>query len=678
MAKIDDYQPMSDEDILKALDVNIKSSIGYYDSELSKERKKVTDYYNASLPRPQHDGNSKYISQDVYTGVQAMTANLLETFSAGSKIIKFSPIGQEDIEMARVCSSYTEHVLFKMNDGLSVFQSVIMDGLMARVGVCKAFWEQRSEFQEEEFSGLTSDQLDLLLADEDVTLIESDTDESGLLFGTIEREIDTSQVCVMPVPPEEFIIEPQAKSLDDVDFVAHRTTKSLTQLRQMGYDEEKIANIASDDEGDSLETDPEILARFEHIGASRKNDAYGYIDQVREVMVYESYIRLDVEGTGEAVLHKVCKAGNQILEIEKVDRLPFMVFCPLPTPHSFFGSSFAEKLIPTQNAKTILTRGVLDHTVISNTPRYIVTKGAVVSPREITDARVGGIINTTRPDAITPMPQAPLNPFIFQTINMLNEDAEDKSSVSSLSTGLNKDVISKQNSAQMVEQLVTMSQQRMKIMARLFAQQFLKPLAYEIYRLVVENEQATKIFEIAGNFVPIEPRTWADKRDVTIEMHLGVSEQEKEVQKHLSMHTLMTQDPTLAPLYSLENRYNMMKAVLEAQGILNVDEYLTNPAMLPPPQPNPAQQMQMAMAEKQLEIQERQTQVAENKVILDAQKAQEKAELDAAKAEAQFALQADQQDLKEEQFAHKKNIDEGELALLRQSDDLRGIASPTG
>ena len=69
--------------------------------------------------------------------------------------------------------------------------------------------------------------------------------------------------------------------------------------------------------------------------------------------------------------------------------------------------------------------------------------------------------------------------------------------------------------------------------------------------------------------------------------------------------------------------------------------------------------------------------MAENKVTLDAQKAQTKAELDEAKAEAQFALQADQQDLKEQQFAHKKNIDEGELALLRQSDDLRGIVSPT-
>ena len=69
MAKIDDYQPMDDGDILKALELNIKSAVGYYDSELSQERKKVTEYYNAEKPTPAHDANSKYISQDVWAGV---------------------------------------------------------------------------------------------------------------------------------------------------------------------------------------------------------------------------------------------------------------------------------------------------------------------------------------------------------------------------------------------------------------------------------------------------------------------------------------------------------------------------------------------------------------------------------------------------------------------------------
>ena len=678
MAEIKDYQPMSDDSILNAVEVNVRSATGYYDSELSRERKRVTDYYNASLPKPAHDGNSKFVSQDVYQGIQAMTASLLETFSAGSKIVKFTPQGPDDIALSKIATSYAEYVAFRQNEAMSVFQSVIMDGLMSRVGVAKVFYDIRTETQEEEFIGLTEDELDLLLAQDDLTLIDSETDNVGLLSGTVERAIDTSQVCIQAIPPEEFLIEAQARSLEDVDFVAHRTRKSLTELRQMGYDEEKIANIGSYSETVELETDPEIISRFEHIGGSRKNQAQGYQDQVREVLVYEAYINLDVEGTGEAVLHKVCVAGKQVLEVTKVDRKPFVVFTPLPTPHSFYGSNFAERLVATQNAKTVLTRSILDHAVLTNNPRYMVTKGSLTNPRELIDNRVGGLVNVTRPDAVTPMPQAPLNPFIFQTIKLLDESAEETSSISSLSTGLNKDAISKQNSQGMVEQLVNMSQQRMKIIARLFASQFIKPLWNEIYRLVVENETEEKIVDISGRFVAINPQSWRERRDVSVELTLGHNEQQKEAQKHLALHQLMSQDPAFQPLYGLEQRYNMMKSILEASGISNVDEYLVSPDQLPPPQPDQAQQMQMAMAQKQIEIQERQTQVAEMKAETSAEATQAKIELDAMKAQSQYALQSDQQDLKEAQFAHKKNIDEGELQILKTTEDLRGIVSPTG
>ena len=37
----------------------------------------------------------------------------------------------------------------------------------------------------------------------------------------------------------------------------------------------------------------------------------------------------------------------------------------------------------------------------------------------------------------------------------------------------------------------------------------------------------------------------------------------------------------------------MLKAILEQQGILNVEDYLTPPEQLPPPQPDPAAEMQM-------------------------------------------------------------------------------------
>lgn len=677
MAKVEDYRRLDESEIVKMVEDNIKASVGYYDSELSRERKKVTDYYNASLPKPAHDGNSKYVSQDVYDAVQSMKAALLETFSSGNRIVRFAPQGPEDVQTAEVCSTYTDYVIFRQNDGYSVFQDVIHDGLTARVGAAKVFWQEGTEMEQQEFDSITQDELDMLLAGDDVELIDSETDDRGLMSGTIAVERDTSQVVIEAIPPEELIVEAQCRDLETSSFCAHRTRKTLTELREMGYDEKKLENIG-DHEDVELETDPEILSRHEGVGQSRGFNNHGYQDQVRNIMCYEAYIMLDVEGTGVAKLHRVIKAGNTLLDVEEVDRRPFITFCPLPTPHAFYGSNFAEKLCATQNARTVLTRSILDHAMITNNPRYMVVKGGLTNPRELIDNRVGGLVNVTRPDAISPMQQAPLNPFVFQTIQMLDEDKEDNTGVSRLSQGLNKDAISKQNSAAMVEQLATMSMQRQKIIARNFASQFVKTLAHEVYRLVVENETQEKIIEISGAYVRVNPTSWKEKRDVMVELKLGYGEQDREAQKLLQLHGMFSQDPSIAPMYTIENRFMMLKNVLEQQGILNVEEYLTPPNQLPPPQPDPAAEMQMQMAAKQLELQERQTQLAEMKAQVDAQMAQMKLELEQMKAQASHALQSDSMDLKEAQLAHKKRIDEGELEILKRTKDVRGIASPTG
>ena len=107
-----------------------------------------------------------------------------------------------------------------------------------------------------------------------------------------------------------------------------------------------------------------------------------------------------------------------------------------------------------------------------------------------------------------------------------------------------------------------MSQQRAKIIARNFANQFLKPLFHEAYEQVGRMVRRSWIWQ---GFVQIDPRNWKEKRDVMVEMKLGYGEQEREAQKYLALHQLMTQDPSLQPLYGIENKYNMMKQILEQQ-----------------------------------------------------------------------------------------------------------------
>lgn len=610
------FRPIKKDELSALVDRQIRNSVGYYDSKLSKEREKILDYYNAVLPKPHHAGNSKYVSMDVYDAVESLKAVLLETFAAGNKIVSFDPQDANDVEQARIATEYCDYVVFRQNDGYKVFHDVIHDGLTARVGVAKVYWEDKEDYSDEEFEQLSQDEVDALFARDDleITKIELD-EETGLYEGEVKRKINQGKVCIDVIPPEEFLITPQAKSIDDAAFVAHRSKKSYSELIEMGFDSDKVAGIGAEDESE-LSLHPEVLARFDDIGADRLNLNGEVQEQAKKVVVYECYCHLDMEGDGTTKLYKIFRAGNVILDVEEVDCKPFIPFVPIQTPHSFYGTNYAARVVPTQNARTTLVRGILDHTVITNNPRYQVVKGALTNPKELIDNRVGGIVNVTRPDGVAPLQQASLNPFVFQTIQLLDADKEEATGVSQLSQGLNKDAVSKQNSTALVESLVTLSQQREKIIARNFASQFIKPLYLEVYRLVLANGRAEDVIKVAGNFIRITPSEWKDRTDLSVELKLGYGEQEREAEKYLAMHQLLSQDPSVGPMYSQQNRFNMLKNIFEKGGVKNVAEFLTDPKQIPPAGPDPVMVKQMELEERKVEVQETQAQASVAKVNL--------------------------------------------------------------
>lgn len=620
------FKPISEDELASVVDRQIRQSVGYYDSKLSKERQDVIDYYNGVKPKPAHAGNSKYVSMDVYDSVESLKAVLLETFAAGNRTVGFEPQGEDDIQLATTATEYCDYVFFRQNDGYEIQSTVIQDGLMARVGVAKVYWEEVIEEVAEEFSHLTADEADMLLAAPDVENVKVTLNqESGFFDGELTRMVNKSQVRIDVVPPEEFLITPQSKSIEEAPFVAHRTKKTFADLIAEGYEKRLVERIGAEDQSE-LSLDPEVLARFEQIGADRLNMDGEVQEQSKYVIVYECYIRLDMDGSGETKLYKIVKCGNVVLDKEEVDRKPFIAFVPLPTPHSFYGSNFAARVIPTQNARTVLVRGILDHTVTTNNPRYQVVKGALTNPKELIENRIGGLVNVTRPDGITPLAQPSLNPFVFQTIQLLDDDKEEATGVSRLSQGLNKDAVSKQNSQALVENLVTLSQQREKIIARNFANQFLKPLYMEIYRLAVAHEQAEKVIKIGGTFQRVMPTEWADRSDVTVELKLGYGEQEREAGKYLQMHQLLSSDPSIAPMYGPDKKFNLLKTAFEKAGVKNVVDYLTPPQQLPPPQPDP-------MLMKQVELEERKVATLEKQAETTATKVQVNAELEAMRLE---------------------------------------------
>ena len=672
-----EIKKMDTDEVKTAVKNLIHSSTGYYDSNLSSERSKVLDYYHGKKPAPHHEGNSKYVSMDVYDSVESLKAVLLETFSAGNEIIQFSPQGPEDVYPSKVATAYLDYVLFRQNDSFRIFSDCIHDALMARMGVVKVWWKEDIQYSEEDFEGISEDELDALLADPDLEPLEIYDDEGGV-SGTVRRSHNKSKVCIENIAPEEFLVDPKATDIQkDAIFCAHRMKMPIGELIKMGYDRKILDQIPL---GENLELDnqDEVLARMGDLSDGQV-DRYEHIqDIMREVMYYECYIKFDPEAKGYPCLYKVCYAGNQVLDMEEIDRIPFHTFVPLPVPHQLYGSNFANKLIQIQNARTVLTRGIIDSTVITNNPRYVVTKGALTNPRELLDNRLGGIVNVTRPDGIMPFQQASLNPFVFQTIQMLDSDKEQQTGTSKLSQGLNKDAVSKQNSQAMVEQLVTLSQQRQKIIARHFANDFLKPLAIEIYRLVLQNEDQQSIVELSGMEVPVDTKTWIERKDATVDLRLGYAEKEKDAQKLLSLYQLMAQDPELARSFGPQNRYLAMRNILELNGVKNVDEYLTPPDQQQPPPPDPAQQMQMQMAQMQMQLEERKVALDEQKAEMDAKFKMLEHELKQEQFKVTSLVKTHEAERKDYEAEVRAQVAKEELDIAKQSakEERNVIISP--
>jgi hypothetical protein len=675
-------KPLTDEDILVRVEGAVRKGVGWYDSKLSTERERVTKYANLELPRRQNEGRSSYTSSDVFDSVEAMKAQLLETFAGNpDNLVSFPPQGPEDISDARVATEYCNYQVHRLNNGYQVFHDVIADGLSSRVGVTKVFWEKIDEAVEEELLEAPEADAQALAAREDVT--EFDAEETGvgtgLYTGRLTRKIDRSKVTLLPVPPEEFLIEERARSIPDAGLVSHRTRKMRSELIAEGYDRKKVESIQWEDVR-SLDLTSEQEARHTGTTEGLSPDDDPLQEELQKVMFYETYAKLDIRDGRGVRLWKVCHAGNVLLDKQEVDRAPFVPFVPLPIAHAFHGNNFAARVVQTQNARTMLTRAILDHASVTTNPRWQVLKGGLMNPKEMLDNRLGGIVNTTRPDAVTPLMQQNLNPFVYSTLEMLKANKEESTGISALSQGMNKEAISTQNSDALIDRLVTLSQQRQKIVARNFAFNYLIPLYLEVYRLVLENEKVEKIIEVAGEYKKVDPARWVERLDCKAAVHVGYGDREKQAAKHLMLYKELAADPLLTPSFKLENRYALAMDTMRMDGGFdNFNAYLTPPEKTDPPQPNPLEVAEVQAKTKSAEASMITAQSAALKAAKAAEAAASKEMLNELKAHIDSIFRAREADRQDDDVANRIDVAQREIALLEKApaESQNAIVSPS-
>jgi hypothetical protein len=589
-------QRLSNEEIFAKVRQKSLDAVGWAQSKLSTERERVTKYLNGEWPKRNNEGSSSYISADCYDSVEMQRSQLLEVFASGDQIARFDPDQDMNVSDCRVATEYASYCIFRRNPGYNIFSDIIYDGLTARAGVVKVFWEEKYDYQEETFDGIDEATAHGIASREEVDEFDATQDpQTGTYSGSLIIKHDVSKVCIVNVAPEEFLIEPLARSPEEASYCAHRTPKTRAELIEMGYKKKLIMDLPVDD-AKELIFSPEVLARTQPTRAAETYDSP--IQKEMDYLVYyESYVKMQIDDDKGVRLYKVCHAGDKILDDpEEIDKAPFLAYVPLPVPHIFYGNNFANRVIPVQNARTVLFRGVLDHTAITTNPRYAVVNGGLMNPRELLENRMGGIVNVRRPDSVTPLVAQPLNPYIFQTLQLLTDNNEKSTGISALSQGLNKDAISTQNSKGLIDNMMKASGQRGKIMARNFAYNFLVPLMLEVVRLAILHVKQPEFIEVAGAPLKCNVMDWTERKTCSVSQHLGYGEKDQAANDLAQGYELMAKDPGLQNMFGGPQKYAMLHDISKMKGYTNFGAYLDPNA--PPPQPDPIKMQELQIKDK--------------------------------------------------------------------------------
>ena len=656
--------PLDDRALVAACVSRAQSGSAFVDSNLAAERREVLLYYQGKKPFPLREGGSKFVSQDVYLAVEAIKAQLSEAYAAGNNICAFAPIGADDVPLAEQATMYCDTVLNRLNSGIEIHSGVIHDSSMHRIGIAKVFWDKRETTAAYTFDNIPQEEAQALLQDPEVRLTSKPVakqapDGTVTVSGEFERVSDESQTVIENVPPEEFVVSGRFIKLSDAPYCAHRQRVTLGDLVDEGYDTDKVYSLSDYD--DDLKMDEERTLRDMDTRPAFGGDDEAEDEAGRLVTRYESYIRIDAEGTGRQQLWQVIHVGTTILHKQKVADNPFVTYSMLPEPHSFYGGNYAARVIQHANTKTTLTRAIIEQAVDATNPRWQVARGGVANPRELIDNRRGGIVNVRDVNnSVAPLPQTPINPFVLQTIGMVDMDREDTTGISRLSQGLDKGALSHQNSQGLVEQLTTNSQVRSKVMARHYAAQFLVPLFLKIYAIGIEHDKK-RILEVSGNYVEVTPQQWRSRTDVRVTMTLGYNERDVAAQELLTYDRYMTENHPR--LYDETKQYQVIKRVLVIKGHTNIQDFLVDPATLQPPAPDPKAEAELAKLTKETAAIERTMALKEEKAHHDAQLAEADFKLKAIAQQFDFGIKRREQQRKDDETTNRIDIGQAELEV---------------
>jgi hypothetical protein len=680
-------------------------------SKLADERATALDYYLGDMASdmPAADGRSRAVSTDVADTIEGLMPALMDIFTAGDEVVRFEPVGPEDVAAAEQETDYVNHVFNQQNPGFLVLYAFIKDALLSKVGVVKVWWEEKEQVERETYYDLDDAAFAIISADPSVEIVAHTQREANSELRMANREESTSPHALLAirhspmlhdvmietrstyqcakvegVPPEEFGISRHARCIRDADYCFHDVLRSQARLIEQGYDAEQVKKLPAYAASQTIE---EHARDTVDEGSFRGGDSLN--QAARLIRVTEHYVRMDYEGEssssedgrgrapaqagGGPRLYRVTTGGDEseVLlrngepDVIEEDHIPCAAMTPVIVTHRFFGRSIADLVMDIQRIKTALLRALLDNAYLANNPRVEVAEAHATETTldDLLVSRPGGIVRTKTPGGLQVFQHPDIGGHVFPLLQYQDATREWRTGVSRQGQGVDPNALQNQV-ATIANQMFNAAQAKMKLIARIFAETGIKDLFCLLHAVIRKHASKAQTVRLRNQWVSVDPRDWRARNDMTINVGLGTGGKSEQL-AHMTLILRLQKEAMAAGLTNLVDAskiYNAAKEVTKLVGFKDPDRFFNDPKGQPAPQPQPDSKMIELQMKNEIEKTQAEADIATN---------QQKVAADAALAERKFQHDAQ---LELQRFELERQIKLMDMELQRERHALDVMA----
>lgn len=641
---------ISEDDLLSMLQTMEQDASQYNTGPLRTARDQLIREFFQRPYGNEEPGWSDYVSGISADTIEWMLPDILDQFLTTDKAVEFKPTRASEVDGAKQATDAANHVFHQWNNGFLTLYTAFKDALQVRNCAIHWYTEEKKVPRRELFRELTN--IEIAIKVQQLKLdpkdhekgweverfdpetgeeVEGDPDpqDPRRFNGRICYSVKEKTIRTDAFEPENLLVSRTWTSplLARCPYVCRMVEVTLSDIREMGFDDTEVD--ASDLAGSNAPPEQDNLRRKDRTGDPtnvQQNRPEGVaVDDESQTTGWLRYewILADVDGDGIAERRQIIRLEDLILSNEEWPDVPVCTGSPILVQHRWDGLAVGDQLSDVQMLDTDLMRAVINNAYAANSPRRVVLSTPEGAPRanmdDILDGRIGGTIREYTAGAI----RTEMAPYVGNQMEPLlqrvDQIREQRSGVTKQRMGMDPNSIRTDRTLGESQMIDASSKQRVKLIARIFAETIVKPVFQGILQLLTSGDFDKLFMELRGQFVEYDPNDWNGNYRMKANVGLGTGDKE---QKQITLRGILASQMQIAPtpigydqsepvmgpdgqpvkgpdgkpqmrvirpgLVKPAQIFNTLEQLAELGGFENVGEFFTNPGEAPMPTPPPS------------------------------------------------------------------------------------------